>query len=67
MNKHSARLEPDGSVRIIAAARDPGFGNWLDTSGHNVGTALLRWAGASEHPLPVTRLVKLADLEGKAP
>ena len=67
VNKHSARLEPDGSVRIIAAARDPGFGNWLDTSGHNVGTALLRWAGASEHPLPVTRLVKLADLEGKAP
>jgi hypothetical protein len=54
-------------VRIIAAARDPGIGNWLDTSGHSVGTALLRWAGASEHPLPRTRIVKLADLMGEKP
>ena len=67
VNKHSAKLAADGSVRIIVSARDPGVknfgGNWLDTSGHNVGTALLRWAGATEHPLPVTRIVKLADLE----
>lgn len=71
LNKHSARLEPDGSVRIIASARDPnvnGFvGNWVDTSGHSVGTALLRWAGATEHPLPTTRIVKLADLVGAKP
>jgi hypothetical protein len=64
VNKHSAKLEANGSVRIIAAARDPGIGNWVDTSGHSVGTALLRWAGASEHPLPRTRVVKLADLMG---
>lgn len=62
VNKHSAKLEPDGSVRIICAARDPGVGNWIDTSGHTEGTALLRWAGASEHPLPAARIVKLEDL-----
>ncbi len=62
VNKHSAKLEPDGSVRIICAARDPGVGNWIDTSGHTEGTALLRWAGATEHPLPAARIVKLEDL-----
>jgi hypothetical protein len=62
VNKHSARLEADGSVRIVCAARDPGVGNWIDTCGHAEGTALLRWAGASEHPLPVARVVKLEDL-----
>ena len=62
VNKHSARYEADGSIRIICAASDPGTGNWIDTSGHTEGTALLRWAGATEHPLPVARIVKLKDL-----
>lgn len=62
VNKHSAKPEPDGSVRIVCAARDPGIGNWIDTCGHREGTALLRWAGASEHPLPTARIVKLEDL-----
>ena len=62
VNKHSAKLEPDGSVRIICAARDPGVGNWIDTCGHSEGTALLRWAGADVHPLPVARIVKLEEL-----
>jgi hypothetical protein len=62
VNKHSARLEDDGSVRIVCAARDTGHGNWIDTCGHREGTCLLRWAGASEHPLPRARIVKLEDL-----
>ena len=62
VNKHSAKLEPDGSMRIICAARDPGVGNWIDTCGHREGTALLRWAGANEHPLPRARVIKLEDL-----
>ncbi len=62
VNKHSAKFESDGSVRIICAARDPGVGNWIDTCGHSEGTALLRWAGASVYPLPVTRVVKGEEL-----
>lgn len=59
VNKHTAKLEADGTVVIAVAARDPGYGNWLDTAGHAHGTALLRWVGASEFPVPETKLVKL--------
>jgi hypothetical protein len=59
VNGHSARLNADGSVTIVMAARDPGFGNWIDTAGHQHGTMLLRWTGAKEHPVPTTRLVRL--------
>ncbi|MFO1241257.1 MAG: DUF1214 domain-containing protein [Sphingomonadaceae bacterium] len=62
LNKSSAKLEADGSVRIICAARDPGVGNWIDTCAHREGTALLRWAGAKVHPLPHARIVKLEEL-----
>ncbi|MFA5124144.1 DUF1214 domain-containing protein [Zavarzinia sp.] len=59
VNKHGAKLNPDGTVTLVIAARDPGFGNWIDTAGHNRGTALLRWVGADRHPLPNCRIVKI--------
>jgi len=64
LNKHTARLEPDGTLVIVVAAQDPSTGNWMDTCGHSEGTALLRWAGAREHPLPRTRVVRLSELRG---
>lgn len=51
VNKHTARYEPDGSVRIHVAHRDPGLPNWIDTAGHGTGTMCWRWIGAGEHPL----------------
>lgn len=59
VNKHSAKTNPDGSVTIIVAERDPGYGNWVDTAGHEHGTMLLRWTGATEHPVPKTKVVRL--------
>ena len=61
VNGHDARLNPDGSVTLVVAARDPGYGNWLDTAGHAQGTMLLRWTGAKSHPLPKTRVMRLDD------
>ena len=65
VNKHTAKYEPDGSVRIVVAQEDPGVGNWIDTVGHERGTMGLRWiVGKSrEEPQPQTRVVKVADLE----
>jgi hypothetical protein len=65
VNKHTARYESDGSVRIVIAHRDPGprYPNWLDTCGHDQGGMLGRYVGATRHPPEMpTRLLKLADL-----
>jgi hypothetical protein len=62
LNKHSAVPEPDGSVRIVVAHEDPGLRNWITTAGHAEGTMCLRWVRADAHPVPRTRVVKLAEL-----
>jgi hypothetical protein len=59
INKHTARYEADGGVRIHVAHRDPGLPNWIDTAGHRIGTMCWRWIGAREHPLLHTELRKL--------
>jgi len=59
VNKHSAKLNPDGSVTIVLADKDPGYGNWVDKAGHDQGTMLLRWTSAKEHPVPKTKVVKI--------
>lgn len=59
VNKHTARLGDDGRLTLVVAATDPGWGNWIDTTGHSSGTALLRWVGAEHHPLPTCRVVDI--------
>jgi hypothetical protein len=68
VNKHTAHTEPDGSVRIVVAHRDPGprWQNWLTTAGHEEGGMLFRWVEAKEHPPVETRLLKLDELEATA-
>ena len=59
VNKASAKPNADGTVTIVVAERDPGYGNWVDTAGHDQGTMLLRWTSAKEHPVPRTKVVKI--------
>jgi hypothetical protein len=59
----TARLNTDGSVTIVVAARDPGVGNWLDTAGHREGFILFRSYAAKHNPLPDCRVVKLSDVK----
>jgi len=60
LNHHTAKLEPDGSVKLIVAARDPGHPNWLDTAGHACGTIGVRWVGPDVvDVIPSARVVKL--------
>lgn len=63
VNKHTASYGPGGSLRIVVAASDRGFANWMDTSGHRRGTMGLRWVKAAHHPQPAARVVRLDDLE----
>jgi hypothetical protein len=62
VNSHTAVPEPDGSVRIVVAHSDPGLPNWIQTQGHEQGTMCFRWVRAESHPVPRTRVVKLAEL-----
>lgn len=59
VNHHTASLEPDGSVRILVAHRDPGAANWLDTVGHTRGALALRFVGAAEIPPLEARVLAL--------
>ena len=66
INKHTARLDEDGTLTIVVAERDPGVGNWIDTCGHACGTALLRWLSAPTNPIPTCEVVPLTSLEAEA-
>jgi hypothetical protein len=66
LNHFEARLRGDGSVQIALAHEDPGVPNWLETAGHRRGTLCLRWVGAREHPVPATRVARLAELRRSA-
>ena len=59
VNKHTAVL--DGNrLKLVVADRDPGLGgNWIDTTGHTSGTALLRWVGTDHHPLPTCKVIQV--------
>ena len=61
VNDRSARRNDDGTLTLVVAPRDPGFGNWIDTAGHHQGTMLLRWIGATDHPVPDTQVIRIDD------
>ena len=59
VNGAQAKYEDDGSVVLVCADKDPGYGNWIDLSGHRKGTGLWRWIEATDHPVPQCKVVKL--------
>ena len=62
-NNRTVRYEPDGSVRIVIAPKDPGVTNWIDTRGHLEGPMLFRWSRTNlALPEIQAEVVKLADL-----
>lgn len=65
VNNYTAKHNDDGTVTLVVAHENRGFTNWLDPDGHMSGTMLLRWIRAKSHPVPVCRLVRLADLPGR--
>jgi hypothetical protein len=59
VNGAQAKYEADGSVILVCADRDPGYGNWIDLSGHRSGTGLWRWIEATDHPVPQCKVVQI--------
>ncbi|MFA7554961.1 MAG: DUF1214 domain-containing protein [Spongiibacteraceae bacterium] len=67
INGHQAVLDSDGKFRAVIAVDDPGISNWLDTGGHNQGSLMLRWSGASSGPEPRLTIVSAADIRSHLP
>lgn len=62
----------DGTYTFIISARDPGVYNWIDTTGLDDGTLLMRWQGLPHTPSPSVpsvsaRLIDLTHLDSVLP
>jgi hypothetical protein len=52
----SAVPEPDGTVRVVISATDPGQPNWLDTGHRHRGFVTLRWLDNPAAPTVTTKV-----------
>ena len=65
VSKGSAKLEEDGSVRVVISNQSKDHPNWLYTAGHVEGTMCWRWyrvVDGVEPPQPRCSVVKLETL-----
>ena len=67
LNFRQARVDPDGKLRIVLAAEDPGVANWLDTRGHPRGFLAWRVTSEVEPHRPESRVVDLGRLREELP
>lgn len=63
LNRKQAKLEEDGSFKMILAHKDPGLPNWLDTEGRMLGLMFWRFQLPEEEIEPLTtEVVSFASL-----
>ena len=62
LNHAQAEHDPDGLIRVVIAATDPGVPNWLDTEGRSEVFATHRWLDAHEQPTVRSAVVPLAEI-----
>ncbi len=67
LNDAQALPDPDGKLRIVVSAQDPGVHNWLDTAGHRRGVVQGRWTECDSQPMPKVHKVKLAEVRASLP
>ncbi|MGV6806545.1 MAG: hypothetical protein ACWA5K_01410 [bacterium] len=67
LNGFQTKVDADGKARWVISANDPGVANWLDTSGWQIGSILGRWNTCDSKPLPVSKVVKVANIMDHLP
>lgn len=60
-----AHLEPDGSVILVVADRDPGTANWLEAAGHREGHIAIRWQLSDTLPIPTVEIVPVTEVSAR--
>ena len=58
----AAPAGPDGTVRVVVAAEDPGTGVWLDTGGRHRGFVILRWLDNPSPPAVTSHVARVSEL-----
>ena len=43
LNSAQAQVDPDGMIRMVISANDPGVANWVETTGRRRGILQFRW------------------------
>jgi hypothetical protein len=67
LNGTQIHVDPDGRYRVVVAHQDPGVPNWIDTTGLSQAMIAYRYVRTSNQPVPVGRVVKIANLAGALP
>lgn len=67
LNDRQLYTDPDGHVRIVLAAEDPGVPNWLDTEAREAGMLVYRYVWTRTAPVPSARVLLNADVRGALP
>ncbi|MEN8723318.1 MAG: DUF1254 domain-containing protein [Alphaproteobacteria bacterium] len=63
LNHHLA--QNDGkTAEVVVAHRQLDHPNAIETAGHKEGVLMWRWIGASDHPVPQVRKVKISEIAG---
>jgi hypothetical protein len=63
LNRAQTVAEPDGSIRVVIAHRDPGVPNWLDSEGRPFGVVFWRYMlPEGEIETPRAEVVPFADV-----
>ncbi|MCU1640185.1 MAG: hypothetical protein JWN03_460 [Nocardia sp.] len=47
LNHAQAQVDPDGLIRMVVSARNPGVANWIETTGRRLGILQFRWQRVS--------------------
>ncbi|HEX8055643.1 MAG TPA: hypothetical protein VF481_03195 [Novosphingobium sp.] len=62
LNDAQSRPDPDGVLRVVISAKDPGVANWIDTSGYPTGAIQGRWTECDSQPVPSLRKVPVSQI-----
>lgn len=52
LNSAQAQVDPDGMIRMVVSARNPGIANWIETTGRRRGILQFRWQRVAREMTP---------------